>query len=175
MFWLLLIEVILIVIAVLAAVDFFNIIFRGAAPFMKTNKKILATIVNELKLKGQETVYELGAGGGHFLQAVEKKYPRAKLIGVEYSWWIYLISKMLLKKKKSGIKLIRANMFKTDIKNADLIYVFLIPTMMMKLSEKITKECRPKTIVISYLFSIPNLTIVKKLDINGNSLYFYEV
>lgn len=175
MFWLLLIEVILIAIAVLAAVDFFNIIFRGAAPFMKTNKKILTMIISELKLKGQETVYELGAGGANFLQAVEKKYPQAKLIGVEYSWWIYLITKMTLKKRKSGVRLLRGDMFKADIKNADLIYVFLIPTMMMKLSEKIMKECRPKTMVVSYLFSIPNLTIVKKLDINGNSLYFYEV
>ncbi|HNX10609.1 MAG TPA: hypothetical protein PKI61_00490 [bacterium] len=175
MIWLIILEIILAAILVLAAVDFFHIVFRGAAPFMRAGQKILALIVPEIKLKGTETIYELGAGQADFLQIMEKKYPKAKLIGIEHSRWLYFFSKMMLNKKKSRINLIREDLFKTDIKKADLIYVYLVPTMMAKLSERITKECRPKTIIISYLFSIPNLTISKKLDINGNSVYFYEV
>lgn len=175
MFWLIILEIILVAVLVFAIVDFFNIVFRGAAPFIKAGRKVIDLIIPEIKLKGTETIYELGAGMADFLQAMEKKYPQAKLIGIEYAYWLYLISKLSLKKKKSHIQLENKDMFQTDIKDADLIYVYLIPTMMRRLSEKIQKECRPKTIIISYIFSIPNLTISKKLDINGNSVYFYQV
>lgn len=168
-------EAALVIILVLAAIDFFNIVFRGAAPFMKAGKKVIKLILPEINLKGTETIYELGAGQADFLRSLEQKYPKANLIGVEYSRWVYWLTSLILRREKSRIKFIRQNLFETDIKKADLIYVYLIPTMMGKLSEKIRLECRPGTIVISYIFSIPNLTISKKLDINGNGIYFYKV
>jgi len=157
------------------ATEFFNIVFLGAAPFVMTKKKIIELLSREVKLGKGQRVYEVGAGLAKFLQAVEKSYPDTELIGIEYSWPVYCLSKMLLKSKHSRIKLIRKNLFKVNLGDADLIYCYLTPGMMYKLGEKFTAECRPGTKIISYAFSIPNMEIKRTIKEKGDTIYFYEI
>jgi len=176
--FLVILGIILLAILIWAASDFFNIVYRGFAPlfpFFVTNTKTIDAILHGINLKPNATVFELGAGTAKFLRAVEKNQPQANLIGVEYSVIPYVISKFLLKKLKSNIKLVREDLFKTDISRADLIYCYLVPDMMEKLSAKIKKECRPGTLIVSYMFSIPNLNVKKIIDENREISYIYEV
>ncbi len=175
MIFLMILELVLLVIVVLAAINFFNIVFRGFAPFFSAKPEVIATIINDIKLTKDQEVYELGAGTAKFLRGLEAKYPQAKLIGVEYSWFPYLLTKIRLTKAKSKIDLRREDLFKTNLSRAALIYCYLAPDMMVRLSEKIQKECRPGTIVVSYLFSIPNLPWHKTLEVGGNKIYFYQL
>jgi hypothetical protein len=81
----------------------------------------------------------------------------------------------MLRSSKSKIKLIRKNIFNTNISDANMIYCYLIPTMMPKLAEKIKRECRPGTIVVSYMFSIPGLQVLKITQAGENNINFYTV
>ncbi|MEI7620009.1 MAG: class I SAM-dependent methyltransferase [Candidatus Falkowbacteria bacterium] len=175
MTFLILLELILLVILVLSAINFFNIVFKGFAPFFAANSEVIKLVIDNIKpVKGQ-IVYELGAGTANFLKGVEAQYPETKLIGVEYSFFPYLLAKAKLKTLKSKIDLRRQNLYKTDLHDASFIYCYLIPTMMPRLSEKIQKECQPGTTVISYIFSIPNLSIRKTIETKGGNIYFYQV
>lgn len=157
------------------ATDFFNIVFLGAAPFIMTKKKIVTMVSKDIDLAKGQKVYEIGAGLAIFLQAVEKKYPDADLVGVEYSWPVYCLSKMLLRAKHSRINLIRKNVFHANLGDASLIYCYLTPAMMSRLGEKFRAECRPGTKIISYAFSIPNMEIKKTVRDKGDTIYFYEI
>ncbi|OIO07521.1 hypothetical protein COX68_01265 [Candidatus Falkowbacteria bacterium CG_4_10_14_0_2_um_filter_41_15] len=168
-------ELLLLVILVFAAINFWNIVFRGFAPFVKANQEVIDIIIDNIKPTKGQVIYELGAGTANFLRGLEAKYPEAKLIGIENSFYPYLLAKAKLRKLQSRIDLRRENLYKTDLHGASFIYCYLIPTMMPKLSEKIQKECRPGTIVISYIFSIPNLPIHKTIETKGGNIYFYEV
>ncbi|MFA4942372.1 MAG: hypothetical protein WC564_01920 [Patescibacteria group bacterium] len=175
MIFLIILEVVLLVILVFVAMNFFNIVFRGFAPFFAAKPEVIETIIDNIKpVKGQ-VVYELGAGTANFLKGVEARYPEATLIGIENSFYPYLLTKTKLKTLKSKIDFRRGDLYKTSLHDASFIYCYLIPTMMPKLSEKIQKECRPGTIVISYLFSIPNLSIRKTIETKSGNIYFYEV
>lgn len=172
---LIVLELLLLVILVLTALNFFNIVFRGFAPFMTANSEVIKDIIDNINPDKGSLIYELGAGNANFLKGVEARYPETKLIGIEYSWFPYLLAKSRLKALKSRIELRRQDLYKTDLHNASIIYCYLIPSMMPKLSEKIQKECQPGTIVISYLFSIPNLSIRKTIETKGGNIYFYEI
>jgi SAM-dependent methyltransferase len=163
------------VILVFAAINFFNIVFRGFAPFFAAKKEVIQIIIDNIHPTAGQKVYELGAGTANFLQGAEIKYPEAKLIGIEYSIFPYLLAKAKLKSLKSKIDYRRADLYKTDLHDASFVYCYLIPTMMPKLSEKITKECQPGTTIISYVFSIPNLSLRKTIETKGGNIYFYEV
>jgi hypothetical protein len=172
---LVIIALLLFIFLIFLATEFFNIVFLGAAPFIMTKKKIVDLISREISLLPGEKVYEVGAGFARFLQAVEKVYPKAEFVGIEYSWPTYLIAKLLLKYKHSRIKLIRQNVFKTNLSDANLIYCYLTPGMMSNLGEKFSKECRPGTRIISYAFSIPNFEIKRTIREKGDTIYFYEI
>jgi hypothetical protein len=173
-FWIF-IQTILLFILVFSVIQFYNVVFRGFAPFISTKFNAILAILKELDLKGDEVIYELGAGKAGFLRAVEQKFKNQRLIGVEYSWWIYFLAKIQIKLANSNIKLLNKNIFKVNLKEADLIYCFLSPEMMDRLEKKIKEECRPGTEIVSYHFSMPNMNPEKIIKEGKNNIYFYQI
>ena len=172
---LVLIQIILIIVLILSAIQFYRIVFRGFAPFISTRFNVIISVLKELDLKGNEVIYELGSGSAGFLRAVEQKFKSQKLVGIEYSWWPYFLSKIQVIFSNSKIKLIRKDMFKVDLKEADVIFCFLNIKMMIKLEDKFKKECRPGTLIISNIFKLPTIEPEKVIRENGNNIYFYRI
>ncbi len=158
--------------------QFFNIIFRGYAPFISTSKKVINKIFSGLEpdknFAGK--IYELGCGRAGFLKACARPYPKAKLIGIEYSLFPYVIAKIQQALGKNNIEIIKQNVFKTDLRPADIIYCYLNQKMMTRLEGKFKQECRPGTQIISYAFSLPNLKPKKSVKLTtGLNIYFYKI
>ena len=181
MFWLTFtimtaIEIFLVVFALFFVAQSFNMLFRGFAPYVSTRTEVINKIIDQVELKDGETVYELGCGKAGFLRAFEAKNPKAKFIGIEYSFWPYLVAKFQLGLSESKIKILKKNVFKVDLKDADLVYCYLSPSMMEKLEKKFDAECKPGTRIISYQFLMPNKQPAKTIDISaGHKVYFYTV
>ncbi|MDD4332564.1 MAG: class I SAM-dependent methyltransferase [Patescibacteria group bacterium] len=177
-YFLTILNLILIVLAVFVAIQFFNMLFRGYAPFISTKYDVINKIFENINF-GENfsgTVYELGSGKAGFLRAFEERYPGAKCIGIEYSSFPYFFSKIQLSLAKSKIKIRKKNMFKINLEDADVIYCYLFPNMMAKLEEKFKKECKPGTLVVSYQFILPNMKTEKILELGENSkIYLYKI
>lgn len=156
-------------------IQFYDIVFKGFAPFISTRFQAILLIVKELNLSGKEKVYELGSGKAGFLRAVEEKFGNTELYGFEKAWWPYFLSKMQTVLVNSKIKIIRKDLFKINLKEADVIYCFLNPKMMLKLEEKIKEECRPQTLIVSYCFSMKGFEAERVLKDGKNNIYFYRV
>jgi hypothetical protein len=170
------IEILLIVFAVFFITQFFNILFRGFAPYVSTRIDVINKIIDQIDLKDGEKVYELGCGKAGFLRAFEQKNPRGVFIGYEYSFWPYFVAKLQLSMVDSNIKIYKKNIFKADLKDADLIYCYLNGPMMEKLEKKFSAECKPGTQVISYTFQMPNRQPTKVVEVKrGHKVYFYAL
>jgi hypothetical protein len=155
--------------------QFFNVLFRGQAPFISTNKKIIKKAVEKIQLNVGETVYELGCGRALFLKSLAKKFPAARYRGVEHSLLPYWLAKLQNAVAKSKIEIIKDNFFKINLSDANLIYCYLNPKMMEELSLKIKSECRPGTKIISYQFSLPGARLEKFIKDGSKRIYFYRV
>jgi len=172
------IAIFLFLIIIFFSCEFFNIIFRGYAPFISTKSKLIEKIIDGLEYKNSKnfTVYELGCGKAGFLRAFEKRCPQSKLFGVENLFLPWLIAKIQTSLSKSNIKIIKKNLFKVDLGQADLIYCYLNQKMMKKLADKFKQECKPGTKIISYAFSLPNLKPEKEIELeNRNKIFFYVI
>jgi len=177
MLWLMILLIIaLITVAIILSTQFFNILFRGFAPFISSRPEVIQKILSELKIKEEAIVYELGCGKAGFLRAMEEKYPRTKLIGIEYNLLPYLIAQIQINLHKSKIKIWRKNLFRVNLAKADLIYCYLNQKMMKKLEIKFKEECQSGTKVISYAFTLPTLTPEKVIELeNKSKIYFYTI
>jgi hypothetical protein len=163
---------------ILLSSQFYNIIFRGFAPFISSRPFVIQTVLRELNMKEDAKVYELGCGKAGFLRAIEEKYPRARLVGIENSLWPYLLARLQKVLSKSKMELRKGDLFKADIKDADVIYCYLINTMMPRVGEKVKGECKPGTLIVSYIFSIPGWTPEKDVEVKekpGEKIHFYRV
>lgn len=169
------IQIILIIVIIAGAIQFFNILFRGHAPFIKTRNKILKAIIKEINLNKKDIVYELGSGNASILRQLEKKYPHNKFIGIEYALLPWLISKIQASLTNSEIIIKKQNFFKADLSQANYIYCFLNIETMEKLEKKLKKECKKGCIVISYVFQLPHIKPYQVIEIKKNHIYFYKI
>ena len=175
MFWLLMfLEVILVIVLVMASVEFYNIVFRGFAPFVSTKPKVIMAILEELKLKGDESVYELGCGRAGFLQAVIEKWPGVKTLGIEYHLWPYILAKLQTGLHKIKINLQHGDLYKADLSKADVMYCFLLPGMMEKLAAKLKSEAKPGSRLISYMFTLPGYQVANVYRDGSDTVYYYQ-
>jgi hypothetical protein len=166
-------------IAVVLSIQFYFIVFRGFSPYFSSKERVIKRIVDEVVLRDDGNVYELGCGNAGFLRAVEKKFPKIKkLIGTELFLMPYLISNIQLSLQKTKIKILKKDLFKTDIADADIIYCFLNKEAMKKLKIKLLQECKKGTQIISYQFTLPEMEPEKIIDLDNNEkdkIYFYKI
>jgi hypothetical protein len=155
--------------------QFFNIIFKGYAPLITTSTETIKIITNGLKVKDGLIIYELGCGRARFLREAERKFFPAELIGIENLTAIYFINKIRLKIIGSRIKLLKADFFKINLQNADVIYCYLNNHTMQSLGNKFIQECQQGTQIISQSFPIPQLTPQRVVRIKQKNVYFYII
>ncbi|MFH0892620.1 MAG: class I SAM-dependent methyltransferase [Candidatus Falkowbacteria bacterium] len=158
------------------AEQFFNLLFRGYAPFISTRPGAIDKIVADLELPEKAVVYELGCGKAPLLRALSRKYPQADLIGIENEPVPYLIASIQANLAKTNIKIKRKNLFNINLGDADAVYCYLNPKMMSKLEKKFLSECKNGAVVISYQFPMPELKPEKILEVGeGEKVYFYRI
>lgn len=156
---------------------FFNIAFRGMAPFISTRKALLKKIIDSLDIKDDSVVFELGCGKAGFLMEVYKKHPKTRVIGIENDLIPWMIAKIQDALTKKNFQIIKGNFYNSDLKEADFIYCYLLVEVMQKLETKFKKECKPGCIVVSYQFPMHGMEAYKVIEErNGrDKIYFYKM
>jgi len=164
-----------VVFAVFFTVQFYNIVFRGYAPFISSKRRVIKKIIEKLELKEDGVIYELGCGNAGFLRAARKKLPQAKLVGFEYSFLPYVIAQIQNSLSNSKISIKKENIFKVDLSQADVLYCYLNVSTMKRLEEKIKAEGRKGLEIISYQFPLPSLKAEEILADGKGKIYFYSL
>lgn len=147
------------------------------APFVPTTQRTLKEILEAADLKKGQIFFELGSGDGRVVRTAVRLY-KVQGIGVEMHPMLVLFSKLRAKMQKlEKIEFRTQNLFKTDLAEADVIFMFLLPRVLKKLKLKIEKECKKGTLIISHGFTIPGWEklLVKKQERFRFNTYFYRL
>lgn len=140
----------------LAAFFLFTMAYAAvsAAPWVPTKKRDIGRLKDIAKLKAGEIVYELGCGDGRVLIELTKN-SGARGIGIEMSALHVLIAKLRAAIGKALVEVRWGNLFKTNLAEADVVYLFLMPEAYKKLRPKFEAELKPGARVVSYVWPIP--------------------
>jgi predicted RNA methylase len=125
------------------------------APWWRTSHHTARAICRLAKIKKGELVYDLGSGDGTALITAAKEFG-ANGIGIEIDPLRYWISKIRIQRMglANKLKVIRQNFFKQEIKNADVVFVYLVPKALEKLLPKLKKELKKGTRIVSYVYEM---------------------
>lgn len=125
------------------------------APWWRTRKKTAEAAFKMAGVKKGNVVYELGSGEATALVVASNKFG-AKGVGVEIDPPRYYLSKLTIWRNGLGdkITIIRGDLFKQDLSDADMIYVYLVPKTLEKLIPKFKKELKKGTKIVSYKYNI---------------------
>lgn len=152
---------------------FLTLAFITGAPFVRSNKKAVDAMIRLAKLKPGMKVYDLGSGDGTLLfRAVSLG---ATAVGLEINpflvFWTYI--KILFSAHRKKIIIRWQNFWHTDLTEADVIFVYLLPWRMKSLEKLLLTMCKPGTRIISNSFIFPSL---KQLERDNNAhVYSFKV
>ena len=147
-------------------------IINGAPP-IPSPKKDIKLALKSVGLSEGDLFYDLGHGTGKAVIMAEKEF-KAQALGIEWSLFWFLFSKINLFLHKSKSKLKRGNFLKMNLSKADVVYSYTSKSLMERLEKKILDEDL-QIKVVSYCFSFPNLEYEKKVKTaSGKNIFIYK-
>jgi len=143
------------------------------APFVGTENKELESIFSNIPITAGMTFLDIGCGDGRVVISAVKKY-KVNGVGVDINPILIWIARFLaIWQKLHQIKFYIAEIEKTDFSKADIIYIYLFPKFIAKLSKKFSDEVHPGTYIISHAFKIDFLKKYLLKTINGKKIKTY--
>lgn len=147
-----------------------------AAPWVPTWKGDVERFLRLAAIQPGERVYDLGCGDGRLICAAAKAGAQAQ--GFEVALIPYLLARIRIAHMRLGkiCKLRYKDFWFADLRDADVVYFFLMPDIFPKLKVKFERELKKGTRVISYVWPIkgwePCSVDVKERKPN---LYLYQL
>lgn len=143
------------------------------APWVPSFSRDLERALRLADLKAGETFIDLGCGDGRVVFAAAEKFG-AEAIGYEIALPMALVC--LLRKKRERARFIFKDLFKADLSNADVVYLFGMPsTLRGGLSAKLRRDLKPGARIVSYAFNLDGWTPtrVDKPDVQSLPINLY--
>lgn len=137
------------------------------APTVYSSKKAIFDALKLSDLKKGETIIDLGCGNARSLIIAAQEFG-AKGIGFEYSLFYYLIARwrVYLSGNNKNIKIFFGNFKKAEkyLENADVVYLYLLNSVLKKIEIWLFKSVGKKTKIVSLAFYFPNHKPKKVID-----------
>jgi len=157
-----------------------SILGSWRAPYVPLPHESLPGIADALRLVPGAVVYDIGCGDGRILRACAAREPNAFYKGVERAWYPYILARMCGAVK--NIRYVRGDAFTQSYADANSVVLYLLPGFVDKVAEKLAKECRQGTRIVTADFPI---TLWKPKEVieqhqlsartRGRMLYTYEI
>ena len=145
-------------------------------PYVPTPTKVVEGMLDLAKVTKNDVVYDLGCGDGSIIITAAKKYG-ATGIGVD------LNPERIKEAKENAIEagvedkvsFHEGDLFKFDFSKANVLTLYLLPDVNLKLKPKILEEMKPGSRVVSHAFDMGNWKPDKRISVDGKTVYLWIV
>lgn len=124
-----------------------------------------------------DVVYDLGSGDGRIVIAAVKSFGAARGTGIDID--PARISEATDNASRAGVadrvRFLNQDLFETDLRDATVVTLYLLPWMNLRLMPKLMAEMKPGTRVVSYRFDMGSWKPDQRISSNGETIYFWTI
>ena len=158
-----------------------------AGPYVPTPWVIVDEMLKLADIRADDVVYDLGSGDGRLVITAAKRY-KAHGVGIELQPELVELANTGAKKEEVAdrVKFIQGDLFETDIREATVVTLYLLPRFVTRLVPRFLAEMRPGTRIVSHDYPLVpwppdkdvSMEVPEKEFISGTTwtrLYYYVV
>ena len=149
---------------------------RPEVPYVPTENTVVQAMLDLAGVKSTDFVYDLGCGDGRIVVLAAKNYG-AHGVGVDID--PERIRDARANAQRNGVEnLVRfevKDLFDTDIHEATVVTLYLLPAVNLRLRPKLLKDLKPGTRIVSHSFDMGDWKPEKEEVVEGQRLYLWTV
>lgn len=149
----------------------------SCAPFVQTPVEVAKKMIQLATLQPGQTLFDLGAGDGR-LVIMAAQATGATAVGVEIRDDLVERARSEIKKLnlEGRVKMVHDDLFNVDLKDADVVTLYLTTSGNERLRPKLEHELRKGAKVISHDFKVGNWKAsVVYNELLGHTIYAYDI
>jgi ribosomal protein L11 methylase PrmA len=144
--------------------------------FVPTPQEVVDAMLKVAKVTKNDVIYDLGSGDGRIPVTAAKVYG-ARAIGIDID--PQRIKEANANAQAAGVtdkvKFLNQDLFTTDISEATVVTLYLLPSLNLKLMPKLMKELKPGTRIVSHAFDMGDWKPEQTLNVEGRTVYYWTI
>jgi SAM-dependent methyltransferase len=148
-------------------------------PYVPTHELVVAEMLKVAKVGKNDVLYDLGSGDGRIPITAAKKFG-TRGVGVDID--PARVTEARANAVKAGVadkvKFMQQDLFETDIKEATVVTLYLLPDVNLRLRPKLLSDLKPGTRIVSHNYDMgdwkPLRTITVKVP-EEHTIYYWVV
>lgn len=153
---------------------------RPDVPFVATVDEVADAMLKTAGVTPQDVIYDLGCGDGRIVIAAAQKYG-ARGVGVDIN--PQRIRESRRNAQRAGlsdkISFVTQDLFKTDLRPATVVAIYLDPKVNLRLRPKLLRELKPGARVVSNSFDMgdwqPDKVVKLMVAGSGCTIYYWVI
>jgi len=144
--------------------------------FVPTPQEVVDAMLKLAKVSATDVVYDLGSGDGRIPITAARTYG-ARGVGIDID--PQRIKEAMENLKTAGVgdkvKFLNQDLFTTNISEATVVTLYLLPSLNLKVLPKLNAELKPGTRVVSHAFDMGDIKPQQTQNVNGRTIYMWTV
>ena len=142
--------------------------------FVPTPQEVVDAMLKLAKVTKNDVIYDLGSGDGRIPITAAKTYG-ARGVGIDIDPQRIREANENLKIAGVGdrVKFLNQDLFTTDISEATVVTLYLLPSLNLRLIPKLNSQLKPGTRIVSHSFDMGSAKPIETLNVNGRTVYFW--
>jgi tRNA G37 N-methylase Trm5 len=144
--------------------------------FVPTPQEVVDAMLQMANVTANDLVYDLGSGDGRIPITAAQKFG-ARAVGIDIDPQRIKEANENLAKANVGdkVKFLNQDLFQTDLGQATVITLYLLPSLNVKLMPKL-KQLKPGTRIVSHSFDMGSEWPPEKTqDVQGRTIYYWTI
>ena len=145
-------------------------------PYVATTPEVAAAMFSLAKVNSSDVVYDLGCGDGRIVIWAAQKFG-ARGVGIDID--PERIREANENARRAGltdrVRFVQADLFYTDLREATVVSMFLLPSINVKLRPRLLRQLRPGSRVVTHSFDIGDWAPDARTEKSGIPIYLWTI
>jgi precorrin-6B methylase 2 len=145
-------------------------------PYVPTPQQVVDDMLELAGVKKGDVLYDLGSGDGRIVVTAAQRYG-VPGVGIDIN--PERIGEAEANARAAGVEKLtefrQEDIFKTDIGDATVVTMYLLPSVNNRLKPKLLGELKPGTRIVSHAFDIEGWEPERIIESDGRTLYLWVV
>jgi tRNA G37 N-methylase Trm5 len=143
--------------------------------YVPTRQAVVDAMLNVAKVKAGDVVYDLGCGDGRIVVSAAKLGARG--IGIDIDPQRVAEATQNVQRNGVGdrVKILNQDLFTTDFSDANVVALYLLPSLNLKLRPVLWKTLKPGTRIVSHDFDMGDWKPEQTLNVENATIYYWTI